>query len=64
MVFYKVSIWWNGCIFVFGLFFYDKNSYFYDIVFNWYKFSVILNIINIFILLKKLNIIGMLVGFY
>lgn len=64
MASYKVSTWWNGRIFAFGLFSHDKNSHFHDIAFDWYKFSVILNTTNTFILSKKPNIIGTLAGFY
>ena len=64
MVSYKVSTWWNGRIFAFGLFSHDKNSHFHDIAFNRHKFSVILNTTNTFILSKKPNIIGTLAGFY
>lgn len=42
MVSYKVSTWWNGRIFAFGLFSHDKNSHFHDIAFDRHKFSVIL----------------------
>ena len=58
MASYKVSTWWNGRIFAFGLFSHDKNSHFHDIAFNRHKFSVILNTTNTFILSKKPNIIG------
>ena len=64
MASYKVSTWWNGRIFAFGLFSHDKNSHFHDIAFDRYKFSVILNTTNTFILSKKPNIIGTLAGFY
>lgn len=64
MVSYKVSTWWNGRIFAFGLFSHDKNSHFHDIAFDRHKFSVILNTTNTFILSKKPNIIGTLAGFY
>ena len=64
MASYKVSTWWNGRIFAFGLFSHDKNSHFHDIAFNRHKFSVILNTTNTFILSKKPNIIGTLAGFY
>ena len=53
MVSYKVSTWWNGRIFAFGLFSHDKNSHFHDIAFDRHKFSVILNTTNTFILSKK-----------
>lgn len=53
MVSYKVSTWWNGRIFAFGLFSHDKNSHFHDIAFDRYKFSVILNTTNTFILSKN-----------
>lgn len=53
MASYKVSTWWNGRIFAFGLFSHDKNSHFHDIAFDRYKFSVILNTTNTFIFLKK-----------
>lgn len=53
MASYKVSTWWNGRIFAFGLFSHDKNSHFHDIAFDRYKFSVILNTTNTFILSKK-----------
>lgn len=49
MVSYKVSTWWNGRIFAFGLFSHDKNSHFHDIAFDRHKFSVILNTTNTFI---------------
>jgi len=64
MASYKVSTWWNGRIFAFGLFSHDKNSHFHDIAFDRHKFSVILNTTNTFILSKKPNIIGTLAGFY
>lgn len=63
MASYKVSTWWNGRIFAFGLFSHDKNSHFHDIAFDRYKFSVILNTTNTFILSKKPNIIGTLLAF-
>lgn len=63
MVSYKVSTWWNGRIFAFGLFSHDKNSHFHDIAFDRHKFSVILNTTNTFILSKKPNIIGTLLAF-
>lgn len=53
MASYKVSTWWNGRIFAFGLFSHDKNSHFHDIAFDRHKFSVILNTTNTFILMKK-----------
>lgn len=53
MASYKVSTWWNGRIFAFGLFSHDKNSHFHDIAFDRHKFSVILNTTNTFILSKK-----------
>lgn len=53
MVSYKVSTWWNGRIFAFGLFSHDKNSHFHDIAFDRHKFSVILNTTNTFILSKN-----------
>lgn len=53
MASYKVSTWWNGRIFAFGLFSHDKNSHFHDIAFDRYKFSVILNTTNTFILSKN-----------
>lgn len=61
MASYKVSTWWNGRIFAFGLFSHDKNSHFHDIAFDRYKFSVILNTTNTFILSKKPNIVRWLV---
>ncbi|EIY36764.1 outer membrane beta-barrel family protein [Phocaeicola dorei] len=64
MASYKVSTWWNGRIFAFGLFSHDKNSHFHDIAFDRHKFSVILNTTNTFILSKKPDIIGTLAGFY
>lgn len=64
MVSYKAGTWWNGRIFVFGLFSHDKNSHFHDIAFDRNKFSVILNTTNTFILSKKPNVIGTLAGFY
>ena len=63
MASYKVSTWWNGRIFAFGLFSHDKNSHFHDIAFDRHKFSVILNTTNTFILSKKPNIIGTLLAF-
>ena len=39
MASYKVSTWWNGRIFAFGLFSHDKNSHFHDIAFDRYKFG-------------------------
>ena len=39
MASYKVSTWWNGRIFAFGLFSHDKNSHFHDIAFNRHKLS-------------------------
>lgn len=53
MASYKVSTWWNGRIFAFGLFSHDKNSHFHDIAFDRHKFSVILNTTNTFILSKN-----------
>lgn len=64
MTSYKISTWWNGRLFAYGLFSHDKNSHFHDIAFDRHKFSVILNTTNTFILSKKPNIIGTLTCFY
>lgn len=64
MASYKVSKWWNGRLFVFGVFSWDKNSHFRDIAFDRNKFTLGLNTVNTFILSKKPNIIGTLTGFY
>lgn len=64
MASYKVSKWWNGRLFVFGVFSQDKNSHFHDIAFDRNKFTLGLNTSNTFILSKKPNIIGTLTGFY
>ncbi len=64
MASYKVSKWWNGRFFAFGIYSHDKNSHFHDIAFDRSKFTIGLNSMNTFIISKKPSIIGTLTGFY